>query len=356
MGNSTQINLHMMSPTGCSLAKTFARWMMVFGFALSCICPAIPSIAQQQPVAVIFDTDMGPDYDDVGALALLHAFADMGEAHILATVACTRYEGVASVIQLINTYFGRPDLPVGVPKDYGLMLRDWQHWTDTLRQQYPHTLRENAAASSAMEVYRKVLADQPDQSVTLITVGFMSNIAALLQSAPDHFSDLDGKTLVAKKVKEMVSMAGRFPKGREFNVQEDVTSALLVLRDFPRPVTFSGYEIGEKVLTGLSLIRKPQPSPVHKAYSIAIPMSEEDRNGRMSWDQTAVWVAVRGTGHYFKKVKGMMEVLEDGSNLWHMNPTLSPHAYLIWNSDPQEITAHIETLMMHQPTKNNHDK
>ena len=39
------------------------------------------------PVSVIFDTDMGPDYDDVGALALLHALADSGEVRILATVS-----------------------------------------------------------------------------------------------------------------------------------------------------------------------------------------------------------------------------------------------------------------------------
>ena len=31
---------------------------------------------------VIFDTDMAPDYDDVGALAVLHALADSGEARI----------------------------------------------------------------------------------------------------------------------------------------------------------------------------------------------------------------------------------------------------------------------------------
>ncbi|MDQ6762361.1 MAG: nucleoside hydrolase, partial [Bacteroidota bacterium] len=35
---------------------------------------------KQKPVSIIFDTDIAPDYDDVGAMALLHAFADMGEA------------------------------------------------------------------------------------------------------------------------------------------------------------------------------------------------------------------------------------------------------------------------------------
>ena len=31
------------------------------------------------PVKVIFDTDMITDFDDVGALACLHALADVGE-------------------------------------------------------------------------------------------------------------------------------------------------------------------------------------------------------------------------------------------------------------------------------------
>ena len=44
---------------------------------------------------VILDTDMLTDFDDVGALAALHALADAGECEILATVSCTR--GNASV-------------------------------------------------------------------------------------------------------------------------------------------------------------------------------------------------------------------------------------------------------------------
>ena len=67
--------------------------------------------------AVIFDTDMGPDYDDVGAIAMLHAFADEGSANILATIASTKYDGVAEVLDVFNTYFNRPDVPVGVPVD-----------------------------------------------------------------------------------------------------------------------------------------------------------------------------------------------------------------------------------------------
>src|SRR5436190_23061266 len=92
--------------------------------------------------SVIFDSDMRPDYDDVGAIALLHAFADSGYVRILATVASTKYQGVAAVFNVLNTYFQRPELLIGVPKGKALELKDWQHWSDTLLFKYPHKIKK----------------------------------------------------------------------------------------------------------------------------------------------------------------------------------------------------------------------
>src|SRR5215210_5262834 len=131
---------------------------------------------KQKPLPVIFDTDMGPDYDDVGAITLLHAFADEGKAKILATVASTKYEGVAAVLNVFNTYFKRPALPIGVPKGEAVTKKDFQHWTDTLIKNYPHTIKNNSDVPDAVEVYRQVLAKQSDKSVTIITVGFLTNL------------------------------------------------------------------------------------------------------------------------------------------------------------------------------------
>src|SRR5471030_2870142 len=64
----------------------------------------------QKPGNIIFDSNMGPDYDDVGAITILHAMADKGEANILATVASTKYEGVAAILNIFNTYFNRPNI------------------------------------------------------------------------------------------------------------------------------------------------------------------------------------------------------------------------------------------------------
>src|ERR1700742_1567485 len=138
--------------------------------------------AQDKPLPVIFDTDMGPDYDDVGAITILHAFADSGKINILATMASTRYEGVAAVINVFNTWFHRPNIPIGVPKGWAVGQKDWQHWTDTVIQKYPHTIRENAQAENAVTLYRRILAKQPDRSVVVITTGFLTNLSNLLQT------------------------------------------------------------------------------------------------------------------------------------------------------------------------------
>src|SRR5580765_8979263 len=113
---------------------------------LVCFCLMISISSQAQktkPVPVIFDSDMGPDYDDVGAITLLHAFADSGYINILATVASTKYEGVAAVFNVLNTYFNRSGLLIGVPKGRALELKDNQHWTDTLLLNYSHKIKKN---------------------------------------------------------------------------------------------------------------------------------------------------------------------------------------------------------------------
>jgi inosine-uridine nucleoside N-ribohydrolase len=303
-----------------------------------------------QPVKIIFDTDMGPDYDDVGAITMLHAFADSGEAEILATMASTKYEGVAAVLNVLNTYFRRPQIPIGVPKGNALALKDFQHWTDTLISKYPHHIRFNNDAPNAVALYRKILSAQPDNSVTIVTVGFLTNIAALLQSKGDEYSPLGGKDLVSRKIKNMVCMAGNFPAGSEFNVREDAASAKYALENFPKPVLYSGVEIGVKIKSGLPLIHNStiENSPVKDVFKIGIAMAEGDREGRMSWDQTAVLVAVRGYKDWYTIRDGRIKISSDGNNQWDSNG--AGQSYLVESAPVSDVAQVINDLMMHQPS------
>lgn len=300
-------------------------------------------------VSVIFDTDMGPDYDDVGAIAMLHAFADQGAANILATIASTKYEGVAEVLDVLNTYFNRPDIPIGVPSQKASELRDVQHWSDSIRKNYPHSIKNNSEAEDAVELYRKILAEQPDTSVNIITVGFLTNISNLLQSSPDKYSTLNGQELVNKKVKKLVSMAGKFPEGSEFNVNIDPQASQYVFENFSRPVVLSGFEIGEKIKTGIPLISDSSitNSPVKDVFRISIPMAKEDSAGRMSWDETAVLVGVKGHEPYYTLNEGSITVNAEGYNKW--DSTKKKHNRLVEKSAPLEVQDLINRLIMHQP-------
>jgi len=325
-------------------------YRLIFCF---CFLISISSQAQKvKPVPVIFDSDMGVDYDDVGAITLLHAFADSGYINILATVASTKYEGVAAVFNALNTYFKRPGLLIGVPKGKALELKDKQHWTDSLLLKYPHKIKKNDEVLSATEVYRKALASQPDRSVTIITVGFLTNLADLLQSTPDKYSKFTGKELVREKVKQLVCMAGSFPAGNEFNVRMDAASSKIVFENWETPILFSGVEIGMKIKTGLPLVndRSIKNSPVKDVFRICVPMSQQDSAGRMSWDQTAVLIAVKGYKPWWNIQTGKIKIAEDGSNTWKNGDSL--HSYLVESQSPIIVRDLINDLMIHQPVKN----
>ena len=323
--------------------------VIALGLLLLILVEAAPAQQIRPPVQVIFDTDMGPDYDDVGAIALLHALADSGKAVILATIASSKYEGVAAVLNILNTYFHKPGIPIAVPKGKAVDKRDFQHWTDTLIANYPHAIHTNAEVPDAVTLYRKLLSKQPDNSVTLITVGFLTNIANLLLSGPDQYSSLNGKALVRKKVKNMVCMAGIFPSGKEFNVEEDAEASRTVFDNWQKPLLFSGFEIGRKIRTGIPLIHNDaiSGSPVKDVFRISIPLDKNDSEGRMSWDETAVLVGILGHAPYYTLHRGSIVVDKNGSNTW--NDKKKKQSYLVEKAPPEEVQSIINNLMMHQP-------
>ena len=308
------------------------------------------SAQNKKAKAIIFDSDMGPDYDDVGAITMLHAFADSGYINLLATIASTKYEGVAAVFNSLNTDFNRPNMPIAVPRS-GLELKDFQHWTDTLLANYPHNIKNNSEVPHATELYRKILSAQPDKSVTIVTVGFFTNLSNLLQSAPDKYSKWNGKELVQKKVKELISMAGRFPSGKEFNVERDAAASRVVFSQWPTRILLSGFEIGQKIKVGLPLVNnnKIKNSPVKDVFRISIPMAKEDSAGRMSWDETAVLIAVKGYQPYYTLNEGRMIVSEDGSNTWDSEG--KGHAHLVEKIPFENVRNEIQKLIQHQPVK-----
>jgi inosine-uridine nucleoside N-ribohydrolase len=320
---------------------------LLIPFFLFIFFSAFSQTVPQKPVRIILDTDIGPDYDDVGAVAVLYALADKGEAIPLAVMASNKNQFVAPVIDVLNTYFGRPYLPIGAPKGFGVDIGAWQKWPQMLLEKYPHTITSTSEVQDAVALYRKILAHQPDHSVTIASIGFLTNLSNLLNSRPDQYSDLSGPDLIKRKVSKLVSMAGWFPKGREYNLFTDSVASANVFNHWPTTVIFSGFEIGKEIKTGLGLMNDVSlHGPVKDVFAFCIPKAREDSAGRMSWDETTVLAAIRGAKPYFGLERGHI-VIEGGNNTWKNDKNGSQY-YLTKALPDNEIAAIIESYMKHK--------
>lgn len=327
---------------------SFGKILVIIGLLL---VPSNAAWSQTPPVPIIFDTDMAEDVDDTGALALLHALADQGEAQILATIVSARNEFVVPCLDAINTYYDRPDIVIGYVGKAGRPVKS--KYVEEVAKRFPHDLKSSSAAPDAVKLYRKILASQPDNSVVIVTVGFLTNLQNLLNTKPDELSNLSGEDLIKKKVKMWVCMGGKFPDGRfkdgsgEYNVKLDTAASVRAMNDWPTPVVFSGFEIGASIKTGERLEETPEDNPVRASYHYYNGLQN-----RESWDQTAVLYAVRGERDYWSLsepgISLMHARIESGYNEWIPSP-LKQHRYLVEKMPPAKLARIIEELMMQRP-------
>lgn len=253
---------------------------------------------------IIFDTDMGDDCDDVGALFILHGAAERGDVRLLATMGCVSADAIAPALDAINTWFGRPEIPVGTLKDSGFLAGP--HYTAELARRFPRQFPSGKDYPDAVTLYRQVLARQPDGSVVVVAVGPLRNLANLLKSHPDDASPLDGRTLVAKEVKKLEVMGGTYPpnankKDAEWNFKQDRAAAALVCSTWPTPVFFNG-EGGSTCSGRRVTYEMPENNPLTMAYRHYSGVGFA--GDRLSWDSISSLVAVRGAAPWYRVVSG----------------------------------------------------
>ncbi|MBS1746177.1 MAG: nucleoside hydrolase [Bacteroidetes bacterium] len=308
------------------------------------------TIAEAQ-VNIIFDANMGSDYDDAGAIAILHNYADEGKAKILATIGSAKFENAAAVFSVFNTYFNKQYIPVAIPKGEAPILKTTQRWTDSVVARYPHPVNSNKDVPDAVALYRRILSIQPDNSVTIIALGYLTNLKSLLLSKADLFSPISGEQLVQQKVKQLVCLAGKFPEGNSLNISHDVVAAKYVLEHWPAPVLFCGMETGDKIKTGLSLIQNDsiQNSPVKDAFRLSVNPENKDTALKKSHGEIAVLVGIEGYENWFDVRQGKIIINEkDGSNKW-IDDSQAEQYYLVEKSPPAVIQKIINELLQHQP-------
>ncbi|MBM3726376.1 MAG: nucleoside hydrolase [Acidobacteria bacterium] len=310
------------------------------------------------PARIIFDTDMGNDVDDALALALLHALESRGEAKILAVTVTKDHPDAAVFCDILNHYYGRPGIPIGMvkggktPKPNPMITAPVGRRKPDGQPLYPRRLRSGNEAPDATQVLRRVLAAEADGSVTIVQVGFSTNLARLLDSKADAISPLAGRELAARKVKLLSVMAGQFPTGpAEYNVREDVESAAKVFGEWPGPVVFSGFEIGLALLfPGASIEQEFGYSanhPVADSYRAYMKMPYD----RPTWDLTAALFGVRPGHQYFTlSAPGSVQVNSTGVTSFRAHPD-GRHRYFLLEPGQRARTLEALTLLSSEPPR-----
>ena len=315
-------------------SRMFSYFRLALALAVLAFAPASMPAAQGNPpaarqpvgpVKIIFDTDMGNDVDDALALAAIHAIQSRGICELLAvTLTCPDPLSV-EYVAAVNTFYGRPGIPVGINPDSPSAMSKTQRFLDIMRRVKPDgspVFTHNTDTSKsprALTLLRRTLANADNGSVDIIQVGFSTNLSLLLDSPADDISPLTGRELVQRKVRQLTLMAGNFappapgkPPHIEFNIRWDIPAARNLTASWPTPVAWSGYEVGWVVrFPAWSIDHDFACHPRHiikDSYQLFEPTPHE----RPCWDPTAVIAAIWPERGYFDRVKGRVSIDEKG--------------------------------------------
>ena len=268
---------------------------------LLCGCSMLAAAAPDgkgKPQAIIFETDMGNDIDDAMALDLLFKNMDQGNIKLLGVGVHKNNPYSKEFIDIMRCWYGYKKMPIGVNSACVTDMNCVDYCTKTVQMKNEageplFTGSKKPKYEEAVEMYRRLLSKADDNSVVIVTVGFSTTIAQLLESQPDKYSKLSGRELVAKKVKYFSAMAGEFniPDFAEYNVFNDVEAARTLFETSPVPIVFTPWLMGELTQYAGKSIEQDfawaEAHPMVEAYKHYMQMPYN----RPTWDVIAAYYA-----------------------------------------------------------------
>lgn len=278
---------------------------------------------QRKPRTIILGTDWWTDCDDVAAVRIACRLAGRSLWTLAGVIinACMPYSA-ASLDGFLHAE--GMDVPIGIDAeavDFGRKPPYQQPLAERTGSELT-----NADCEAGVRLYRRLLAALPDGEAEIIEIGYLQVLAALLASPPDDLSPLDGRTLVARKVRTLWIMGGNWRKdgcGRENNFSRNhraVLAAQAVFASYPGEIRILGYEVGASVMTHPPA---EENDLLHAAYRAHGSLA-----GRSSWDPMLVLMAAEApdandaqlAAAGYAVVRGTASVGADGCNSFTPSP------------------------------------
>lgn len=307
--------------------------LLLAGCSQSATVAPTATTAQAGNPRIIIDTDLSLWWDDATAVGMANVLQQRGQIHVLGIMSDVRNPIAVAAIDAIDTAYDHPNIPLGAVADSSADTAA-HGYTDTLVADLPHAIRSSAQVPNAVTLYRRLLAAQPDHSVTIVAIGGDTNLAGLLASGPGQGSSLAGRSLVASKVKQLVIEDGLFPNGAPPLTNEaiDPTATRTVVANdaWPTPIAWVDGFTGIQTRVGGDLCKVVGPrNPMRIVYEAKFGCGPP---GDGDWDGPTLLYAVEGPRHVF------VELGQGGAAVVNASGGLS------WGTDPQkndEVYVHV---------------
>ena len=294
---------------------------------------------------IIIDSDLSLWWDDATAIGMANILEQRGAVRILGIMSDIRNPVAVGAIDAIDTFYGHPRIPLGAVAQSGTDTAP-HGYSNVLVDKLPHSVRSSRDAPVAVDLYRNLLVDQPNHSVTIVSIGAYTKLAGLLGSTSGHGSSLDGRALVQAKVKRLVIEDGLFPNGAPAvtNQKLDLAAASDVVTNWPTPMAWVDGFVGIQTKVGGGLCSSVKANnPMRIAYQWEFGCGPP---GDGDWDGPTLLYAVQGKKGLFSELGqgGAAYINSQGGLSWRTNPS-RPHDVYVHVVDQKALNRQINELL-----------
>ena len=276
----------------------------------------------KQAIPLILDSDFGSSTDDLFALMMINHYIDDGLVDLKGVVVDREGDKNAQLVDVFNTYYGHPDVPIGLERNGVKNPRCFIPYngicdlTDANGAPMFKRTQDISTLPDGYKLYRKLLSQAEDKSVVVVAIGFVTTLAELFQSGPDEYSSLNGVDLFGKKVKSVYIQSGRFESGDSlsgYNMRAASRQSAVFYDNLPHTVDIimSPSNVGDMmdyapsdVLVDLSTVEMNPIKAVYTNYTCD--------TGQRMWDVNCLLNAVLGDAAYNMSPRGYVTFVDKG--------------------------------------------